>query len=220
MLRSIVIGLFCLFELFPADAIVRAQEIALIDTVGFDSLLAKMYSDNIDLQKQLENVKIEKEKLFQSKMSFLRNLKLGFQFYQANTTNTLDEYHFVPRFGLNIQLDFESIFTSPSKIKEARSELHKAEFDLEASKDQLKLELLKKYMTFKKSIQLYQNELERYRTIHELHQIANQQFSNGEISFEEFSNSILNDSKALENLLSAEYELKLTRAELVSLIEN
>ncbi len=195
------------------------QLITQIDTTGFDSLLTKVLEKNPLLLIKKENVSLQEEYVFQSKMAFLRNLKLGFQFNQS-TDATRNAIGIVPKFGFNIQIDFESIFTTPSKIRQAKMDLRKAEHEYNYSRTDLKYELLTLFIQFKKAIQSYQVQLEQYQAISDKYTLLLEKFKNGEIALEEYTKAVDEITKGKEDLLRAELSVTSAKAALMKLVDN
>lgn len=195
------------------------QPITQIDTTGFDSLLTKALEKNPLLLIKKENVSLQEEYVFQSKMAFLRNLKLGFQFNQS-TDATRNAIGIVPKFGFNIQIDFESIFTTPSKIRQAKIDLRKAEHEYNFSRTDLKYELLILFVQFKKAIQSYQIQLEQYQAISDKYTLVLEKFKNGEIALQEYTKAVDEITKGKEDLLRAELSVTSAKAALMKLVDN
>ncbi len=209
--------LITLLALLPVTT--RGQQITHIDTTGFDSLLAKVIEKNPMLLIKKEEISLREMNVFQSKMAFLRNLKLGFQFNQA-TDATQNAIGIVPKFGINVQLDFESIFTAPSKIRQAKIELRKAEHEFIYSRADLKYELLTLYIQFKKAIQSYRVQLERYQAISDKYAVIVIKFKNGELPLEEYTKAVDERTEVMEDLLVAELDVKTAKAVLMKLAHN
>ena len=213
-----------LFALFSVSLLLGAvpaygQQISHIDTTGFDSLLTEVYHSSPLLKIKKETISEQQEKVLQSKLSFLKNFKIGFQFYRSNTTVYDEQLGVVPRFGFNIQLDFESFFATPSRVREARTALRAAEYDFVQSRASLRVELLTRYATFKMALQSYQIKLEKYRIANELLSMAKNKFGSGEIPLDQYTKSIENEANAHENLLRAELDLQIAKASLIQLLE-
>jgi len=200
---------------------VHSQQLSQIDTTGFDSLLTLLYKKNFLLKEKKENVVQKREELFQNKISFLRNLKLAFQFNNANASDASQDYYtFIPRYGINLQLDFESLITTFSRIRQAKSVLRASEFEFFRSRANLKLELFARFAAFKKALLDYQIELEKSRAVDELTTIAQKKFANGEINISQYSDAIDSQTDARKDLLQSELELQLSKASLLELLEN
>lgn len=196
-----------------------SQYMARIDTTGFDSLWTKVAAKNPMLLTKKEEIAFSEEHLFQSKVSFLRNLKLGFQFNQA-TDATQNAIGIVPEFGFNIQLDFESIFTTPSKIRQAKIELRKSEQAYLSSRTNLKYELLRLFVEFKKAIESHHVQLEYFQAAQDKFSVAVEKFKNGEMALEDYTKAVDEKSKALEDLLRAELNVHAAKASLMKLVDN
>lgn len=190
-----------------------------IDTTGYDSLLSFCLNTNPLLLIKQEDISRQQENVFQSKIAFLRNLKLGFQFNQS-TDATQNALGIVPKFGINIQLDFESIFTTPSKIRQAKIDLRKAEHEYIHSRTELKYELLSLYVQFKKAIKSYQLQLENHQAISDKYSLAREKFKNGELPLEEFTKAVDEMTKSKEDVLQAELDVITAKALLMKRANN
>lgn len=213
-------NIILIFVVVGIHASTYAQEISQIDTSGFHAFLKLMYRTNPALEMKAAEIHRQEENVFQNKLSFLRNFRLGLQFNQTNTLDAQNTLGLVPKFGLNIQIDFESIFTTHSKIRQAKQEHYAAELDYWQTHASLKKELFTRYTNFQKSIQSYEIQLEKYRTIQELYLIAQKKFTSGEISLDEYSSIVEENATAHENLLTAELNIYTSKASLMELIDN
>lgn len=199
-----------------AIATVRATDspISQIDTTGFEVMLAEVIETNPALLMRQENIVSQQENVFQNKLSFLRSFRLGFQFNSQTSEDLTNTVGAVPDLGFNIQLDLESIIAAPSRTKQARADLRAAEQDYIQTRRELEKELFSRFAAYKKSIESYRIQLEKFRAIDKTHAIAKQKFSHGEIPLDQYSQSIEAQAKAREELLAAELDLQLAQASL------
>lgn len=199
----------------------NSQEIGLIDTAGFAVLLEKLYRNHPELKIKQENVEQQKEEIVQAKMNFLNNLTLGFQFYQSPPIYTYeyDRSGISPHFGLTIGLNFESLLTTPSKIRQSKARLRAAEEEYIETRSQLKRQLFERFVAFKGAMQTYQLHLEKYRVIETHFNILQKKFENGEVLYKEFVDALREKAIAQEDLLDAEIKLKAAKARLSEMLE-
>lgn len=211
-LLTIVMSFICVSSL-------TGQYVSMIDTTGFDSLYSVFLKNNPELQIQRENIQQKREQVFLSKVSFLRNLRFGFQFYRSSSTIYQTESQYVPRLGVSISLDFESLFTTKSRIRQANSEVSVAYLDSVQISAKLKVDLFVRFVGFKKALKSYQLQLARTQSANEIFKMAEKRFANGEIPLDQYS-AARDDRAAAENdLLTAEMELQIAKASLLELLE-
>ncbi len=198
----------------------RAQQIAQIDTTGFDSLLGTILRDHPEIRIQNQEVQRYREQVYQSKVSFLRNFRLGMNFYQADPNINPEVTGLVPRFGINLSLDLESFFATPSRVRESQADLKAASIKLEQTRAQTRREVLSRYLELKKAVQTYQIELEKYRAIHDIFVTSEKKFLAGEITLESYSQMVENHANAKQGLLEQEFNVHLARAQLLELVRD
>ncbi len=195
------------------------QEIAELDTTGLDSLKKAFEQFNPELRIQEAKINVAKEKYFQEKMSFLRNLRIGIQFNQANST--LEEQTMaglVPKYGLNLSLDLESIITTSSRTKVAKLELEQARWEYQKTKTTLENQLYLEWINFKRALKAYEDALEVFRMADQAYKIAKKKFANGEIQYTELAAQMETHSKAYTKLLDAQVAVHQAKAALMDLI--
>lgn len=196
-----------------------AQEIAELDTTGLDSLKKVFELRNPQLQIQEAKIGIAKEKYFQEKMSFLHNLRIGIQFNQANSAAQEQTMAgLVPKYGLNLSLDLESIFTISSRTKVARLQLEQERLDYQRTKIKLENELYLNWINFKRALKSYEDALEVYRMADQAYEIAKKKFANGELQYPDLADRMESHSKAFTKLLDAQVAVHQAKAALRELL--
>jgi len=195
------------------------QQITEIDTSGFDSLYTNVKTKNPDIMMLQEEIHQAEEQLYQSKVSFLRNFRLGMTFNQADQNIDPALTGLVPDFGVNVSLDIESFFSTPSRIKESKAKLRSTQIALNKMEGEVKKDFFNRYITFKHAIKVYQVELEKYRAINDVYETSKKRFMAGEIGLDEHDSTIETYSKAKKDKLDAELELYMSRAALIEMLE-
>lgn len=195
------------------------QAVTEIDTSGFDSLYSNVKTKNPDILILREDIHQAEEQLYQSKVSFLRNFRLGMTFNQADQNLDPALTGLVPDFGVNVSLDIESFFSTPSRIKESKAKLRSTQIALNKMEGEVRKEFLDRFLAFKHAIKIYQIELEKSRALDDVYKTSQKRFMAGEIGLDEHGSTIETFSKAQKDKLDAELNLHLARAALVEMLE-
>lgn len=129
-----------------------------------------------------------------------------------------DRAVFFPRYNVRAGINLGMFVTIPMQTRIDRQQLAIAESQLDARKLEIRNVVLKTYNEYLLKEQIYKIQAQVFADIENAHRLLEQRFKNGEVSFEVYSASQGNYSRASIVLLSAETDYKNTKLDLEKLI--
>lgn len=162
------------------------------------------------LKSQLVEIKEKQEQIGREKLGWLSSLRMGVQF--LNVTQDFDaqvtRVGVLPSLGVNIQIDFERLFTTPSKIRTARLQKEKAHHTLGVMEQDLIERLQSLYYELKLLYSQSEIRYQTYITISEQLLLVEQRFKRGEESLESYLNALTSVDNAKESYLMIYFEIE------------
>lgn len=162
------------------------------------------------LKSQLVEIKEKHEQIGREKLGWLSSLRMGVQF--LNVTQDFDaqvtRVGVLPSLGVNIQIDFERLFTTPSQIRTARLQKEKAIFELNVMEQNLMERTQTLYYDLKLLYSQADIRYQTYFTISEQLLLVEQRFKRGEETLESYLKALNSVDEAKESYLMIFFELE------------
>lgn len=173
----------------------------------------KNYPENDGIQR---GVNIARRKVFLARWSWTDNFRL---FYNVNDrTLNKDVQYYQAKYGLGLSINISDFIMNPAKTKIAKEEFGIALDDVNQQKIKIRAEVLKRYHKYQLSVNMLKIRLQGTEDVYSTHVLISDKFKKGEITLQQYNQSLALYSKAMETRMDSETNMLVDKVALEELI--
>lgn len=187
-----------------------------LDSLAIGEALVEIALENYPAQEALLfEVKQEDENITLARWSWLNDLDASFNLNEGNINPEITQSNlFFPRYNLRFTISPGTFISTPSKVKIAKLQKQIAQKNVLEQQLSIRKEVLVRYFTYLYSIQLLQVQSQAYQDVYSSFRLATEAFTNGEITLDEYNQSLMAKNSAQQIRTEAERSMVIAELEL------
>lgn len=182
------------------------------DTLSLAELEQAVQEQSLMVRQQQSEISVQQERLKREELGWLSSFNMGVQFLSLsnNTEEQTATVGFLPNLGVSLQINFEKLFTTNSRIRSAKAEIKKAKLQKQVMAREIIAEITELYYTYQTVKAQRDTRYQVLNTINTQTQIIEERFKRGETDIETYFKALMQLQEIQESYRIAAFEAEKT----------
>lgn len=163
------------------------------DTLSLVQLEEAVQKQSLLVRQQQSEIKIQQERLKREELGWLSSFNMGIQF--LSLSNDVEQQTatvgFLPNLGVSLNINFEKLFTTSSRIRTAKAEIRKAKIQKDILSQDVLSEITELYYNYKTVKAQRDARYEVLTTVSNQTRLVEERFKRGETDIETYFKALM-----------------------------